>query len=188
MGDYGIGRTVFTDPGGQRPRVDAGQADNAARLQPAVKMLGGAIIGWLGNVGLEDHADRAVPGGRRQVFNIFFIGADIADMGEGESDNLAEIAGISQDFLIAGQGRVEANFRLNASCCANALAFDDGAIGQHKKSGRFGGCPCGCRGHIHPVRRARPEMGGANCFACQGARIKRGCVAEVPKSVASAGK
>jgi hypothetical protein len=62
---------------------------------------------------LKIDADGAVAGGGRQVFNVLVIGADIADMREGEGDDLAEIGGIGEDFLVAGQRRVEADFRLS---------------------------------------------------------------------------
>ncbi len=73
----------------------------------------GAVVRGLGDVGLEDGADRAVAGRRRQIFNVFVIGADIADMREGEGDDLAEIRRIGQDLFVAGQCRVEADFRLD---------------------------------------------------------------------------
>lgn len=54
-------------------------------------MLDGAKVRRVGDIGLEDDADCAAAGGGCQVFNVFLIGADIADMREGESDDLAEI-------------------------------------------------------------------------------------------------
>ena len=45
--------------------------------------------------------------GRRGRFDVFDVGADIADMGKGERDNLARIGRVGQDFLIAGNRRVE---------------------------------------------------------------------------------
>ncbi|MCY1238587.1 hypothetical protein D9M72_513320 [compost metagenome] len=152
MGDDGVGHAVFADPGGQCARVDAAKADDAACLQPGVEVLDGAVVRRLGDVGLEDDADRAVACCRRQVFDVFVIGADIADVREGEGDDLAEIGGVRQDFLIARQRRVEADFRLHLAGRADALAFDHGAVGQNEQCGWFFSGPCGCRGHrSYPV-------------------------------------
>ena len=156
MGDHRVRRAVLADPGGQRAGVDAAEADDAACLQPGVEMLGGAVVGGIGDVGLEDDADRAVAGCRRQVFDVLVIGADIADMREGEGDDLAEIGGVGQDLLVAGQRRVEDHFGLHLAGGADALAFDDGAIGQNEQGGWFCGGPGRCRGHcLHPVQAAR---------------------------------
>ncbi len=151
MGDHGVRHAVLADPGGQRARVDAAEADDAARLQPLVEMLGGAVVGRLGDIGLEDHADGAVAGGRRQVFDVFVVGADIADMREGEGDDLAEIGGVGQDFLIAGECGVEADFGLDLAGRADALAFDHRAVGENEQGGGLFGRPRGCCGHSHPV-------------------------------------
>ncbi|MNY58965.1 hypothetical protein D3C86_1953630 [compost metagenome] len=73
-------------------------------------------------------------------------------MRKGEGDDLAEIGRVRQDFLVAGKRRVEADFRLHLAGCADALAFDDGAIGKNEQSGGFFSGPCGCRGHrSYPV-------------------------------------
>jgi hypothetical protein len=45
-------------------------------------MSGGAVVGRLGDVGLEDHADRADMGCGGQVLDVLVIGADVADMGK----------------------------------------------------------------------------------------------------------
>ena len=161
MGDHRVRHAVLADPGGQRARVDAAEADDAARLQPGVEMLGGAVVRRFGDVGLEDDADRAVAGRRRQILDIFVIGADIADMREGEGDDLAEIGGVGQDLLVAGQRRVEDNLGLDLAGGADALAFDDGAVGENEQGGRLFDCPGCCRGHLHPVSggRARCRAG-----------------------------
>ena len=43
-------------------------------------------------------------------FLIIEIGADVADVRIREADNLARIAGIAEDFLIAGEAGIKNNF------------------------------------------------------------------------------
>lgn len=112
VSDHAVRHAVLTDPGGEGAGVDAAEADDAAGLQPLVEMLGGTVVRWIGNVGLEDDADRAVACSRRQVLDVFLVRADIADMREGEGNDLAEIGRIRQDFLISRQRGVEADFGL----------------------------------------------------------------------------
>ncbi len=47
---------------------------------------------------------------RRQRLDVFVIGADNADMGKGEGDDLSGIGGIGEDLLIARHRGVEADF------------------------------------------------------------------------------
>ncbi|ENN87868.1 hypothetical protein RHSP_48471 [Rhizobium freirei PRF 81] len=151
MGDHAVRHAVLADPGGEGTGVDAAEADDAARLKPLVEVLGGPVVRRIGDVGLEDDADRAVAGSRRQVFDVFLVRADIADVREGEGDDLAEIGWIGQNLLISRQRGVEADFGLDLTGRADTLAFDDCAIGENEKSSRLFGGPWGCRGHSHPV-------------------------------------
>ena len=76
MGDNRVRGTVFADPCRQGAGVYAAEADDAAGLKPGIQMLDRAEVRGVGDVGLEDDADGAAAGGGRQVFDIFFIGAD----------------------------------------------------------------------------------------------------------------
>ena len=141
VGDDAVGHALVADQVGEFAGVDARQADDASGLQPFVEMLGGAVIGGLGDGGL-DHAAFDGGGGREVGgFKIVIIGADIADVGEGEGDDLAGIGGVGEDFLIAGHGGVEADFAHGLAFGAKALAFDDGAIGEDEKAGDAGRVP-----------------------------------------------
>jgi hypothetical protein len=67
MRDDGIRHALVADQRGQRARVDAGDADDAARLQPGVEIPGRGS--WTGSViGLaHDHAAHA---GRAAMFTV----------------------------------------------------------------------------------------------------------------------
>ena len=102
-----------------------------------VEMLGGAVVRGIGDGGAQDHAARARR--RRHVhrLDILVVGADIADMREGEGDELSGIGGIGEDLLIAGHRGVEADFADRLAFGAEAEAFQHGAIGEHEERGRF---------------------------------------------------
>ena len=158
MSDNGIRGAVFADPGCQGAGVDAAHADNPAGLQPRIEMAHGAVVGRIGDIGLEDDAHCAVTGRRREILDVFVIRADIADMGEGEGDDLAEIGRVGQDFLIAGEGSVEAHFGRDCACRSDALAFDHGAVRQDEHGGCGSGGPWS--GHRrHPVAARRRKIG-----------------------------
>ena len=82
-------------------------------------------------------------GGSREVdgFEVVVVGADVADVGEGEGDDLAGIGGVGQDFLVAGHGGVEADFAHGFAFEAKSLAFDHRAVGEDQEGGHAGGVP-----------------------------------------------
>ena len=88
-------------------------------------MLGGAKIGRVGDIGAQHQAAR---GGRR-CLHIFVIGADIADMGKSERDDLTGVGRIGENFLIAGDGGVEANFAERVADGADACTPKQGSVG-----------------------------------------------------------
>ena len=121
--DHGVGHAVDADQRGQRAGVDAGKPDDAARLQPVVEMAGGAVVRRRGDRAVQDDAARARR--RRHVdgLDVFFVGADIADMREGEGDDLPGIGRVGEDLLIAGHGGVEADLadRVAGGAAARSL-------------------------------------------------------------------
>ncbi len=157
MRDNGVGHALLADQRGQRAGVDARQGDDAALLQPLVEVAGGAVVGRVGDIGLEDGADGAGAGDRIEVLDVLVIGADIADMREGEGDDLAGIGRVGEDFLVAGQRRVEADLGDGGTRGAQAAALDDGAVGQHQKGGRLLGGPSGGRRGGHRRHGGTPK-------------------------------
>src|SRR5262249_22220104 len=79
--------------------------------------------------------------------DVLGIGADIADMREGEGDDLPGIGRIGQDLLIAGHRRVEADLADRDARGARARSFDDRTVGEHEQ----------CRGPLIAPRLGRPR-------------------------------
>ena len=119
------------------------EPDDAARAQPLVEMAGGAEVRRLGDVGAQDDAARARR--RRHVdgLDVFVVGADVADMREGEGDDLPGIGRIGQDFLIAGHRGVEADLADRVAGGAEAETLQHGAVRQHQQRRGFPLDPAG---------------------------------------------
>ncbi len=114
----------------------AGQADDAPGLQPGIEVPGGAPVRRLGDGGAEDGAPHAGRGGSVDALGVLLVGAHIADMGEGEGDDLARIGRVGQDFLIARHGGVEADFAGRLADGADPEPFEHGSVLQHEEGGR----------------------------------------------------
>ena len=138
MGDDGIGHAAFADEGGQGAGVDARNAGNAAGLQPLIEMARGAVVGRVGDGRAQHHAAHTGGRGHGHRLDVLLVGAHIADMGEGEGDDLAAIGRIREDLLIAGDGGVEAHLPHPFSDGAEAEAFKDGTVREHQQRGRLG--------------------------------------------------
>ena len=80
---------------------------------------------------------------RVEILDVLVIGADIADMREGEGDDLAGIGRVGEDFLIAGERGVEAHFGDGAAGGAQASPLDHRAVGKDQQRGRHFARPGG---------------------------------------------
>src|SRR5579862_799157 len=136
VGNDRVRHAFFANEGGERAGVDAGKPDDAAALQPGIEMFCGAIVRRLGDGGMQHHAARARR--RREVdgLDVVLVGADVADMGKREGDDLARIGRIGEDLLVAGHRGVEADFAGRVACGAEADPFQHGAVGEHEQCGR----------------------------------------------------
>ena len=88
MRDHGVRHAVDANQRGERAGVDAGETDDAARLQPVIEVFGRAVVRRCGDGAMHNDAARAGRCGHIDGFDVFFVGADIADMREGEGDDL----------------------------------------------------------------------------------------------------
>ena len=64
----------------------------------------------------------------RQGLDIFFIGADNADMRKSEGHNLSGIGRIREDFLVSGHARVEHDLAARFPWSAGGYAAVPGAV------------------------------------------------------------
>ena len=81
---------------------------------------------------MQHHAARARR--RREIdgLDVLVIGADIADMGKREGDDLPRIGRIGEDLLIAGHRGIEADLADRVAGRAEANAFQHGAVREHQ--------------------------------------------------------
>ena len=63
------------------------------------------------------------------------VRADIADVREGEGDDLGHVGGVGQDLLVAGHGGVEADLAHRLADRADADALQDGPVRQRQHAG-----------------------------------------------------
>ena len=121
-----VRRAEIADPRRQRARVDPADADQPLRGQPIVKMLRGAPVRRFGDVRAQHAATR----GGRQRFDVFRIRTGVADMREGEGDDLAGVGRVGQDLLIPRHRGVEADFADRIAGSAEPLTPKNRAIRQ----------------------------------------------------------
>src|ERR1700693_211758 len=84
---------------------------------------------------------------RARCLLICLVGTVVADLGIREDDNLTGIRGISEDFLIAGDGGVEDHLSESVFLRTKALALEDRSVFQGENSLIQSGLP--------PVRSRR---------------------------------
>ena len=145
-------RAAAAQQAGQPPGIDTGDADEAAALQPAFEMLRRAPVRRLGDIGAEHQSKRR----RSRGLLVVVVGADIADMGKGEGDDLPGIGRIGQNFLVAAHRGVEADFAHGLAACAEAAAAKDRSVGERERRSGGGGSGPGHRvscGPAAPCRR-----------------------------------
>ena len=68
--------------------------------------------------------------------DVLGIGADIADVGEGEGNHLAGVAGVGHHLLIAGHGGVEAQLADRLALRPEPLPPGDPAVGEYQDARR----------------------------------------------------
>ncbi len=143
MRDNGVRHSLVADARGQRTRVDAGDGDDAAALQPRVEVSRRAVVRRIGDAGAQHAAAHARARGEVRGLGVLGVGADVADVREGEGDDLAGVGGIGQHLLVARHGGVEAHLADGAPGRAEAHAGNHRPVVQHQ---------AGRGGHLGPGR------------------------------------
>src|SRR3546814_11370956 len=105
---------------------DVCSSDLVDRPQPVVEVPRGAVVRRVGDVAPENAAERG--GGR--ALQVAGVGADDADMREGEGDDLAGIGRVGQDLLIAAHRGVEADLAYPRDPCAQASRSEGRRAGK----------------------------------------------------------
>ena len=173
MCDHGVGHALVAHQRGERARVDAGKADDAAALQPLLEMQLGAIIRGPRHRGEHDEPDRVGRGRGDDRLDVLLVGADIPDMRKGEGDDLPIVGRVGQDLLIAGHGGVEADLADRLARRAKPFAFEHRAVGQHENR-RRGPLGPAYRLVVHVTPTVQDRSGGKTRPAPDLYRICRG--------------
>src|SRR3974377_2011113 len=92
-----------------------------------------AVVRWAGNRGMQDNAAGARPGRHVDALDVLLVGADVADVREGEGYDLSRIGWIGQDLLIAGHRGVEADFTDRMAGRAEPETLQHGSVGQQEE-------------------------------------------------------
>jgi hypothetical protein len=155
MGNNRIGHAIFANAGRESARVEAIKADDAAFLQPYVKIALRSVAGWMRNRRVDN--DTPCAGIRCAIvrLDILVVDAGIADMREGECDDLAGIRGIGEDLLIAGHRRVEADFANGRTRGPKPKALQHHAIIRQNEQRRCAGFAPGGKSLLLRAHRLR---------------------------------
>ena len=130
MGDGDGWRTFPAHQSGQRPSVDAADADPPGRRHPGGEILLAAEIGGRRHGFANEAAQRM----RLARLDVLLIGADIADVGEGERDDLPCVGGIGHHLLVTGHSGVEAELADRLPFGAESPSPRDPPIGENDDS------------------------------------------------------
>ncbi len=133
-GDGAVLGPLGAQDAGQLAGVDAGDGHDALLLQAVRQRLGRAEVRGQQRQVLDHQAGRV----HARRFAVFAVDAGVADVGIGQGDDLARVAGVGQDFLVAGHGRVEDDFSGGVPFGADRVSEKGGAVGQGQDRLRSG--------------------------------------------------
>jgi len=103
----------------ERPRVDI---PDDGDLPPFEILLGGFAGAPVGGDGGELADDEGFDVGVGRFF-VEAVGADVADVGISETDDLTGVAGVGENFLVAGERGIENDFAAAARSRAGGTAL-----------------------------------------------------------------
>ena len=119
-------RPVGAKPPHQRPGVDAFHADDASAgpgSRPARRRRGSCCHAA---AFADDEAGQV----RLAAFHVLGVDAVVADLGVGHRDDLAAVARIGEDLLVAGHRGVETDLAVDLAVGAEGCAGEDGSVFQ----------------------------------------------------------
>ena len=138
---FAVGFLARHDAAGQRAllaqdarelaRVDVRDRDDLAALQEALQRLGGAPVASTARQVANDQAGGVDGAG----FEVFGIGAGVADVRIGQRDDLPAVRRVGEDFLVAGHGGVEHHLAGRVALGADGTAVKHSAVFERQYSG-----------------------------------------------------
>ena len=126
-------RAAVTEQAGEPPGVDAGDAGDAVAPEQAVEVTVGPPVGAAPGQ-LPDHHAAAE---RAAGLEVCPVHAVVADVGVREGDDLAGVARVGQDLLVARQDRVEDHLARGDTAGrfgSDQLALEDRSVGQDERA------------------------------------------------------
>ena len=149
--DDGVHDALLADVPHEPARVHAADADEPVALHPRRQRLLGRAVGGRLAEGAHDearHLGAVALGGRLE-------GAVVADVGVRHHHELADVAGVRQDLLIAAHGGVEAQLAAGLASGADGGAGEDEAVFE----GDLRGCGLGHGAWGPDTKTASPGEG-----------------------------
>ena len=126
-------RAAVTEQAGEPPGVDAGDAGDAVAPEQAVEITVGPPVGPAPGQ-LPDHHAAAE---RAAGLEVGPVHAVVADVGVREGDDLARVARVGEDLLVARQDRVEDHLARGDTAGrfgSDQLALEDRSVGQDERA------------------------------------------------------
>jgi hypothetical protein len=124
----------------QRTGINVPDNGNLVAIEIELGGFGRAPVG--GNLG-EFPDDEGFDVGTRGFF-VIEIGADVADVGIGEANDLPRVTRIGKNFLIAGETRIENDFTATARDSAGSAAVKDAPVLERENCGSVQNFRCQC--------------------------------------------
>jgi hypothetical protein len=137
---------LLAQDAGQLAGVDAGDGDDVAFLQVVRQRLLAAEVRQQARQVLDDQAG----GVDLRGFDVFTVDARVADVRIGQGDDLAAVAGVGQDFLVAGHRGVEHHLTGGVACGADGKTLEDRPVCEREDGG--------IAGPEEEAARATPEI------------------------------
>ena len=127
--DGALGGAAVANAARQPARIHPGDGDQSEGLEPGVQVAARAPVGRVRDGGAQHAAAHRRGGG----FDVLGVGAHVADVGEGKGDDLAGIGRIGEDFLVPGDGGVEADLAHRRAHGPGAAPPEHRSVVQHQR-------------------------------------------------------